>query len=371
MPLRPEARAAIEAALDEPPADPARLHTDALRLRERIEAGRDAVAALLGTRNRSVIFTSGATESITTSVAGAAERCSHVVYSMVEHSAVRAASDRWFTTPRHGTEASDRAVTVLQVDSAGRLGAASVAAALDDRPALVHVQWVNHEVGTLQDVKDVVETAHAAGALVHVDAAQAVGKVPVAFDALGADLLSASGHKFGGPPGVGVLLVRRGLHLRPLLEGGAEERHRRAGLENTLAIAGLGAAAEALSPTRIEAERASVAGLSRRLRTGLREMTGVVEHGDPKAAVPHIVNIGLDGLEPQAVLLGLDRAGIAVHSGSACAGEELEPSPVLEAMGLDARRSLRISLGWSSTAADVDALLASLPRIMQRLRALR
>jgi cysteine desulfurase len=352
----------MRAAMDDPPADPGRLHADAIAVRAAIEHHRDQVARLMGTRNRSVIFTSGATESITAAVWGAAERCSRVAYAMVEHSAVRAASDRWFTS---------QSIALLPVDGAGRVDPDAITAAVDHGPALVHVQWANHEVGTIQPVADVVAAAHSAGTLVHVDAAQAVGKIPIDFDALGADLLSASAHKLGGPPGLGVLLVRRGLRLRPLLEGGAQERNRRAGLENTPAIAGLGAVAAALDPRRLNREYAQVAVLSRRLRAGLAEMPGVVLHGDPDAALPHIVSAGIDGVEPQAVLLGLDRAGVAAHSGSACAGEELEPSPVLQAMGVEADRSLRLSLGWSSTDRDVDAVLDALPGVLDHLRHLR
>lgn len=350
------------AVLDEPLADPGRLHADAMEARDLIERSRDQVAALLGTRNRSVVFTSSATESITAATWGAAQRCDRAIATMVEHSAVRAGSTRWF---------GPDAVTMLPVDGAGRVDPAAVAAVLDERPTLVHVQWANHEVGTIQPVAEVVEAARSAGALVHVDAAQAVGKLPVSFDALGADLLSASAHKFGGPLGVGVLLVRRGLRLRPLLEGGAQERGRRAGLENTPAIVGLGAVAATLDPPRIDEEHRRTERLALRLRSGLADLRAVVVHGNPDTALPHITSVGIEGIEPQAVLLGLDRAGIAAHSGSACAGEELEPSPVLQAMGVEADRSLRLSLGWSSTESDVDALLAVLPDVIERLRALR
>jgi cysteine desulfurase len=352
----------MRAALDQPTADPGRLHADALRVRATIEHHRDEVAQLLGTRNRSVIFTSGATESITAAVWGAAERCDRVAYAMVEHSAVRAASERWF--PADG-------VTVLPVDGNGRIGPDAIAPAVAGGPALIHVQWVNHEVGTIQPVAEIVAAARAGGALVHVDAAQAVGRIPIDFDELGADLLSASAHKLGGPAGLGVLVVRRGLRLPPLLQGGAQERNRRAGLENIPAIAGLGAVAAALDRSRLEYERRQVTALSRRLHSGLARLPEVRVHGDPDHALPHIISVGIEGVEPQAVLLGLDRAGVAAHSGSACAGEDLEPSPVLRAMGLEADRSLRLSLGWSSTDADVDAVLDALPDVLEHLRRLR
>jgi cysteine desulfurase len=201
--------------------------------------------------------------------------------------------------------------------------------------------------------------------LVHVDAAQAAGHVPIDFDGLGADLLSVSAHKLGGPPGVGALLVRRGLRLRPLLRGGDQERARRAGLENLPAIVGFGVACRAID---VEAEAATQLALTTRLLD--ESFDGVVGYGDPVDRVPHLVCFGILGIEPQAVLLGLDRRGIAAHSGSACSSEALEPSPVLEAMGVDAHRSLRVSVGWSTTDDDIDAFNDALPRVIADLRSL-
>jgi cysteine desulfurase len=207
--------------------------------------------------------------------------------------------------------------------------------------------------------------------LVHVDAAQAVGHEPIAFRALGADLLSVSGHKLGAPAGTGALLVRRGLRLQPLLVGGDQERARRAGLEDVPALAGFGAAAAALgAPGRLDDEAAAQRVLTDRVLGALGALDGVVAYGDPVGRLPHLVCLGVLGIEPQAVLLGLDRAGVAAHSGSACSSESLEPSPVLEAMGVDAHRSLRISVGWSSTDADIDRLLGALPEVIADLRRL-
>ena len=176
--------------------------------------------------------------------------------------------------------------------------------------------------------------------LFHVDAAQAVGHVPIDFAASGADLLSVSAHKFGGPVGTGALLVRRGLRLEPLLAGGDQERARRAGLENTPAIIGFGVACTSLADGGLEQEAAVFRRLTDRLRDGLASLEGVDLFGNPDHRLPHLVCAGIVDVEPQAVLLGLDRAGVAAHSGSACASEGLEPSPVLEAMGVDADRSL-------------------------------
>jgi len=361
VPLRPVAREAMVAALTDLTGDPGRIHEEGLASRVALEQAREQVAALLGARSREVVFTSGATEAIAAAVHGAADRSrtrglvddegrTHQVVTAVEHSAVR------FDAERSG------AVTVVPVDGHGRVEADAVLDAIRPETALVHVQWGNHEVGTVQPVAEVVSACRERGVLVHVDAAQAAGRVPIAFDELGADLLSISGHKLGGPAGTGALLVRRGLRLAPLLLGGDQERARRAGLEPVAALVGLGAAAQELTGTLLaEAER---------IRTAVADLDGVTPFGDPHHRLPHLVCVGIDGVEPQGVLLGLDRAGIAAHSGSACATESLEPSPVLAAMGVDAHRSLRMSVGWSTTDADIDRLLAALPVTIDHLRAL-
>jgi cysteine desulfurase len=255
----------------------------------------------------------------------------------------------------------------LTVDEVGRIEPGSV----PPRAVLVHCQLANHEVGTMQEVNAIAERAHAAGALVHVDAAMAVGHVPIDFRGLTADLLSLSGHKFGGPPGVGALLIRRGLRIEPMLVGGDQERARRAGLENVASIAGLGAAAVAVAGT-LEAERTQALDQTQRLLNALTAVEGVTAFGDtsPGGRVPQMVCVGVAGVEAEAVLLGLDQAGIAAHSGSACSSESIEPSPVLEAMGVDSRQSLRLSVGWNTTDEDIKAVAAAFPNVVDRLRAL-
>lgn len=339
--------------------DPGRIHEEGMAARVAVEQAREQVAALLGARSREVVFTSGATESIATAVHGAAERGTHQVLTAVEHSAVRQGAAR------------SGSVTIVGVDHGGRVDPAAVADAIGPDTALVHVQWGNHEVGTIQPVAEVIEACRAAGVLVHVDAAQAVGHLPVDFDGLGADLLSVSAHKFGGPAATGALLVRRGLRLDPLLVGGDQERARRAGMENVAAVVGFGDASAGLTEgDRLAAESAQNRRLTERVLAGVADLAGVHPYGDLGHRLPHIVCLGVDGVEPQAVLLGLDRLGIAAHSGSACSSEALEPSPVLEAMGVDAHRSLRISVGWNSTDGDIDRLLAALPEVISDLRAL-
>jgi len=357
-PTRPEAIKAMVDWMSSPLAsDPARIHTEGHAARVAVEDARDAVAGLLGARNREVVFTSGATEAITAATWGAAERGHHMVVSVVEHSAVRFAA------------AAHAQITWVGCDATGRVPVDRVREAIDAGTALVHVQWGNHEVGTMQPVAEIVEVCHERGVLLHVDAAQAAGHVPMAFDDLGIDLLSVGAHKLGRPPGVGPLLVRRGLRIRPLLLGGDQERARRAGFENVPAIVGWGAAATALT-TGLEREEQEARRLTQRLIDSAVEIPGVTFYGNRDARLPHIVCLGIAGVEPQAVLLGLDQAGIAVHSGSSCASEAIEPSPVLAAMGVDAERSLRISVGWSSTDDDVDAVLAALPVVLERLRRL-
>jgi cysteine desulfurase len=355
------ARAAVKAAmvpLLTGGLDPGRVHTEGRMARALIEDAREQVAALLGARPREVVFTSGATEAINAATWGASERGTHVVCPEVEHSAVRDASMRLD-------------VTWVGVDGVGRVDTEQLMAAVEPgRTALVHLQWGNHEVGTLQPVPDVVAACREAGVLVHVDAAQAAGHVPIDFAGLGADLVSVSAHKLGGPLGVGALLVRRGLRLRPLLVGGEQERARRGGIENITAIAGFGAAAEALRDGGLEAEARDARTQTARLLDAALAVDGVVAFGDPDARLPHLVCIGVPGVEAEAVLLGLDQAGVAAHSGSACSSESLEPSPVLAAMGVDAERSLRLSVGWSTTEADITAFSVAFPRVVEKLRAL-
>lgn len=343
--------------LSQPGGDPGRIHAEGLEARVAVETSREHVASLFGARPRSVVFTSGATEAIASACWGAAERGSHQVVTAVEHSAIRKAAE------------ANGDVTVVGVDPLGRVDADELLDAVRPDTALVHLQWGNHEVATIQPVPEVVAACRERGVLVHVDAAQANGHVPIAFDDLGADLLSVSAHKLGGPAGIGALLVRRGLRVRPMLLGGDQERARRAGLEPVALIAGFGAAAEALAGS-LDAEMAAQRALTDRVLAAVPSLDGVRAYGDQQHRLPHLVCLGVDGVEPQAVLLGLDRAAVAAHSGSACSSEALEPSPVLEAMGADAHHSLRLSVGWNSTDVDVDAVLTALPRILQDLRAL-
>jgi cysteine desulfurase len=310
------------------------------------------------------VFTSGGTEAVDAAIWGAIRRGGlggHVVTTAVEHSCVLDAVRR---------EPGD--LTIVGVDGDGRVDPDDVAAAIRDDTVLVSVQLANHEVGTLQPVAPVCAAAREREVLVHVDACTAAGHVPVDFRALGADLLSVTAHKLGGPKGAGALLIRRGLRIPPLIIGGSQERERRGGLENVPAIVGFGAAAALLDGDAVAGEADRNRGITEIIAAGVEgAVDGVVRYGDPDDRVPHILCLGIEGVEAEPILLALDQRGIAVHSGSACSSEALEPSPVLEAMGADADRSLRVSTGWSTEPSDATRFLEVLPGIVQALRGLR
>jgi cysteine desulfurase len=364
-PLRPAAFEAMLPFLRDHHADPGRLHAEGRVTRVALEDAREQVATLLGARPREVVFTSSGTEAVNTAVWGAVARAdapAHIVTTAVEHSAVLDACSR-----------SGAEVAVAGVDRLGRYDPAAVLDAVRPETALVTVQLANHEVGTIQPAEAVVAACRERGVLAHVDACMATGHVPVDFGALGPDLCSVSAHKFGGPKGAGALLVRRGLRLPPFVVGGAQERARRGGLEDVPAMVGFGAAAaEVSADSRLAAE----AGVQRELTDRVAQdaparVGGVTLYSDPADRVPHLVCLGVEGVEAEPILLGLDQRGVAVHSGSACSSEALEPSPILAAMGVDADHSLRVSVGWSSTAEDVEAFLDTFPAVVDRLRALR
>ncbi len=367
-PLRPAALDAMLPYLRGNPADPGRVHSDGRVTRVAIEDARAAVAALVGARPREVVFTATGTEAVNTAVWGAvtrgAERLGgrgHVVTTAVEHSAVLESCRR-----------SDVDVSVVGVDGSGRIDEAEIMAACRPETVLVSVQLANHEVGTVQSaVPDIVAAVRERDVLVHVDACAAVGHIPLDFAALGADLCSITGHKLGGPKGAAAVLIRRGLRLPPFVVGGAQERARRAGIEDVPAIVGFGAAAAELrAGDRLAAEAATARVQTDELLDAALAVAGVTQLGDPVDRLPHLVCLAIDGVEAEPVLLGLDQHGVAVHSGSSCSSETLEPSPVLAAMGVDADRSLRPSVGWSTTGADVAAFVDAFSEVVGKFRAL-
>ncbi len=337
--------------------DPSRLHTEAMAARALVEDARDRVAAAVGARPREVVFTSGATEAVAMACWGAARsRGEHSVLGAVEHSSIR----EWSERGPH---------TVVPVDGLGRVDAESIDVAMQPGTGVVHCQVGNHEVGTRQPIAEVVATVDGR-ALVHSDAAQAIGRVRFDFSATGLDLVSFDAHRLGGPSGIGALLVRRGLRVEPLLVGGDQERARRAGMEHVVGAVGFAAAIDdAVSALPAETER--LRALTATVIAWADRTPGVTVLGDRDDRLPHLVCLGLDDVEPQPVLLGLDAVGVSVHSGSSCSSEALEPSPVLQAMGADADRSLRVSAGWNTTDADVDRFCTETERVLAGLRALR
>jgi cysteine desulfurase len=365
--VRPAALEAMLPFLSGHPGDPGRLHEEGRMTRVAVEAAREQVAALLGARPREVVFTATGTEAVNAAVWGAVERARagsgrrHIVTTAVEHSAVL-----------EGCARSGFETTTVGVDGVGRFAADAVVAALRNDTALVTVQLANHEVGTVQSaVPEIVARARERGVLVHVDACAAAGHLPIDFGALGADLCSVDGQSWGAPRGAAALLVRRGLRLPPFVVGGAQERARRGGLEDVPAIVGFGAAAAELAGGGLATEAARARALTEALAAAAATVPGVTRFGDPTACLPNLVCLGIEGVEAEPVLLGLDQRGVAVHSGSSCSSELLEPSPVLRAMGVDADRSLRASVGWSSTEADVERFAAAFPEVVGNLRALR
>ena len=364
--LRPAVREAMAPFLDASYGDPGRLHAEGRATRVALENARVQVAEFFGARPREVVFTSSGTEAVNTAVFGALARAprsgagGHVVTTAVEHSCVRDSIER-----------GARSVTVVGVDRRGRFDAGEIVAAVRDDTEFVSIQLANHEVGTVQPAADVVarlksRSGGPGNVLVHVDACAAAGNVPVDFAELGADLCSVTAHKLGGPLGAGALLVRRGLRLPPFVLGGAQERARRAGIENVPAWVGFGAACAAVD---LAAEPARARELVEVAAAVTTSVPGVTRFGD--GSLPNLLCLGIDGVEAEPILLALDQHGVAVHSGSSCSSETLEPSPVLEAMGVDADRSLRVSVGWSSTPADVERFVEVFPGIVERLRGLR
>ncbi len=363
-PIRAGARAAMAEWLEAAGAgrlgDAGRVHEEGRRARGLVESAREQVADLVGAEPSRIVFTSGATEAANTAAFAAAGRRPDTLSALagVEHSCVRAAAER-----------AGR-LAEIAVDPSGRLRLDSLAALLEqERPVLVHCQFANHEVGTLQPVAEVAALCREQGVLVHCDAAAAVGHVPLSFSELGVDFMSVSAHKLGGPPGVGALVIGRRLRLQPLLVGGSEERGRRAGGENVVGIVGFGAACKEAAGS-MWAEATAAAGRTERLVAAATTLPGITTLGDEAARLPHIACLSIAGVLGEAVLLSLDAAGIAAHSGSACSSEVLEPSPVLTAMGADPERSLRLSVGWSTTEEDVAAFAGAFPDAVGRLRAL-
>lgn len=374
-PLRPEALGAMRPWLTALAANPSSLHGPGRAARAAVEEARAKVASLLGVRADEVVFTSGGTESDALAVCGGARAArgrepgrTRVVTSAAEHAAVREAAR---ALAPEGFEPVE-----LAVDGFGLPLEGAVAGALDERTALLSVLLANNETGVVNGrLAETAAAARAAGALVHTDAVQAVGKTAVRPAELGVDLLSFTGHKLGGPKGAGALWVRTGVRLAPLFAGGGQERGRRGGTENVPAIVGLAAALEA-ALAGLEAERRRVGALRDAFEAGLVDRVPRTRFNGlappPGGRLPTVSSVTFHGADGETLLVALDLEGVAASSGSACASGTPAPSRVLLASGMppaEVRSTLRFSFGFSSREEDVERLLEVLPPLVARVRA--
>ncbi len=366
-PWHPAALAAYTEVARETWADPQRRHAPGRAASDLLEAARAAVAGTLGVAADAVLFTSGGTESVHLAVRGAAianrTRPRRIVSTAVEHSAVLAAA-----------EATDHEHVLVGVDAEGRVDLDALAAALEGGAALCNVQHANHEVGTLQPIAAVADLCRRNDVLLHVDACQTVGRLPVDLRELGADLLSCSAAKLGGGRGTGALAWSPRARFRPLLTGDERERRRRAGLEHLPGIAAFAEALLQLDPSNPTGTAATEARRSDALRLRLRRrlvetVPDLAVHGPETGALPHVVALSALYVEGQALLEALDERGFAVHSGSSCATTSGEPSHVLVAMGALTHGHVRVSFGPEVDADDLDAFVAALDDAVTALRA--
>jgi cysteine desulfurase len=369
-PLAPDVIAAISSVTRDVFGNASSVHHFGQQAKAAMDGARSAVATLIHADPSEIVFTSSGTEADNFAIRGAAEALEatgrrHLIASAIEHEAVlntlKALGRRGWRT------------TLLPVDDTGVVSPERLRDTITDDTALVSVMHANNEIGTIQPIAALADVAHARGALIHTDAVQSTGKIPVDARTLGVDLLSLSAHKFNGPKGAGALWIKRGTRMQPILTGGKHERNRRAGTENVPAIAGLGVAAQ-LAAAKLAPEATRVGALRDRLEDAiLRAVPGTAVNGARGSRVPNTTNISFDRVEAESLLIALDLEGIAVSTGSACSSGTLEPSHVLRAMGLPTHRtqnSLRFSLGAYSTDEEVDRVIEVLPRLVEKLRGL-
>ena len=369
-PLRPEVLEAMLPYLQTHFGNPSSIHRAGRRAKQGLETAREQIAALIHCRPSEILFTSGGTESNNLALGGvlrsARARGSHVVTTAIEHSSI--------LEPLQALGPDGVDATLLPVNDEGRVEAGSFAAAIRSDTVLVSIGLANHEIGTIQPVTALSRITKERKVPLHIDAVQAAGKVPIDVDVLGVDLLSLSAHKIYGPKGIGALYVRKGTAISPLLHGGPQEREKRAGTENVAAAVGFGIAAT-LAAQELETNAAHCLLLKSKLRdTVLSRISGTYVNGPTADCLPNTVNIGFTDTTGEGLMMGLDLAGIAVSTGSACAAGSLEPSHVLLALGRDpeaAKSALRFSVGKDTTEAEIAHVLDVLPRVVERVRAAR
>ncbi len=366
-PVRVEAAAAVSRLLADVAGNPSSVHRSGQRSRRMLEVARAQVASIVGAQPRQIVFTSGGTESNNLAIFGAiamSSRRRKIISSQIEHSSILAPI----------AELERRGFDVVRVapDSDGRVDPARVLAALDSETALVTLGLANSEVGTIQDLAPLASGWGESGALFHIDAVQAVGRIPVDIAALRCDLLTLSGHKLGASAGVGALYVRDFARLAPIVFGGPHESGMRAGTPNLLGAVSFGAAAEAAMDA-MAAESVRIGSLAASLLARLREaIPGLRLNGPIVGRLPNTLNLTFPGVLGESMLIALDLEGVEVSMGSACAAGAVEPSHVLRAMGrgvADARSSLRISLGWNNTAREIEAAAALIPEVWRHVQA--
>jgi len=364
-PPRPEVVEAMAAALYERWGNPSSTHAEGAAARAALERAREQVANLVGAAVRDVVFTSGATEANNMALRGmlAISPGRHVVTTTIEHPSIE--------EPLCALAEEGVRVTRVPVDADGRLDPEAVAAALRDDTALLSVILANNETGVVQDAAKLAEHAHARGIPVHLDATQAVGKLPVDAVALGADLLSGTAHKLNGPKGVGFLVDRTRSTLPALVRGGPQERRRRGGTENVAGVVGLGVAC-ALAYVELEDRHRHVSSLRDALWRGLlTRIPRLRRNGEAARSLPNTLSVEFEGANGEVLLEALDLEGIAVSAGAACHSGSIEPSGVLMAMGRtpeQARGTLRFSLGPSNTSAEIERVLELMPALVVRVR---
>jgi cysteine desulfurase len=347
------------------------IHSPGQRARTAVDRARDSVANLLGAKPSEIVFTSGGTESDNLAIFGVAAAsqsagaCQHIITTAIEHHAV--------LNSCQALESQGLDVTYVPVGATGIVDPDEIRRALRPETILISVMHANNELGTIQPIEEIGRFAAEADIYFHCDAVQSAGKLPLDVNRLGVDLLSISAHKIYGPKGVGALYVRTGTPLVPQFHGGHHERDRRPGTENVPGIVGLGKAAE-LAVANLPSESQRISALRDRLgRSILDSISSVRLNGDPSRRVPNTTNLSFTGAGGEAMLIALDLLGVACSTGAACSSGAVEPSHVLLAIGLspdEARSSLRFSLGRQTTDEEIDHAIATIPGVVERLRAL-
>jgi len=348
--------------------NPSSMHAFGGQVRQYVDNARRQIADFLGADRSEIIFTSCGTESDNMAIRGTMEAAAgrlNFITTRVEHPAV--------LEPARMLKTKGYNVIELDVDSSGQIDLAQLKRALDYGPALVSIMWANNETGVMFPIREIAEMVKAAGGIMHTDAVQAVGKLPIDLRSIKVDLLSLSGHKLHAPKGIGAIYIRRGTRIAPLLLGGHQEGGKRGGTENVPYIVGLGKACE-LAQRNISEEMIRVAVLRDRLQKGILEKCPDVRvNGDQTSRLPNTLNISFLYVEGESILYHLSDLGIAASSGSACTSGSLEPSHVIRAMGVPfiaAHGSIRFSLSRYNTDADIDYVLEHLPPIIRKLRSI-